>query len=265
MKKIISLLLAVAMILSCFTTVVMAEGTATVAMYLQSANYNPNQAVLALTLEGVEADSYTYQWYNSASESGPYVPMYKETNSTYVLSSNDYNTYMRCEITPYKDGVAGNMFTSDTYFLSTAKDSMRIGAIKRDQTTIADYKDNPATYRVNVGGENIIILDEYDDSFYAITDGFKGWKNFGDSTTCQFLPNDANNIGYWLNNEFLTSNQISADIQKYIPSHDWWVEPGDDTVRTPYTFNAKVSLLSATEYGKYMDRIGWGPHDAGGD
>ena len=150
MKKIISLLLAVAMILSCFTTVVMAEGTATVEMYLQSADYNTNQAVLALTIEGVEADSYTYQWYNSTEENGTYSPMYKETNSTYVLSSNDYNTYMRCEITPYKDGVAGNMFTSDTYFLGTAKDSMRIGAIKRDQTTIADYKDNPGTYRVGV-------------------------------------------------------------------------------------------------------------------
>ena len=61
MKKIISLLLSATLLAGTFATTVMAEtATATVAMYLQSADYNTNQAVLALTLEGVEADSYTY-------------------------------------------------------------------------------------------------------------------------------------------------------------------------------------------------------------
>ena len=61
MKKLISFLLSATLLAATFATTVMAEtATATVAMYLQSADYNTNQAVLALTLEGVEAYSYTY-------------------------------------------------------------------------------------------------------------------------------------------------------------------------------------------------------------
>ena len=266
MKKLISLLLSATLFAGTFATTVMAEtATATIVRHDGDAAYNGNQFVLDVTLDGVNAESYTYQWYNATAEEGPFSPMYKEINPTYVLSNNDYETYIRCEVTPINNGVAGEKITSSTYYLDAGYRSMRRKALGHGSETVNDYKNNPGTYYVSVGGENILILDEYADSFYVITDGFKGWHTFGPANTILFEPNNTSNIGYWLNNDFLTSNQISATMQKYIEEHKWWVEPGDNLQQTPYSFNAKISLLSALEYGKYMYKMGWGPHNAGGD
>jgi len=260
MKKLISLLLSATLLAGTFATTVMAEtATATIS--------KSGEVQLNLSLSGTEADSYTYQWYNSASAEGPFSPIYKETASTYIMSSNDIDTYIRCEITPITNGAAGSVITSDVFYAEPGYRFMRVVNMGHKDTE-KKYINNPSTYYVNVAGENIIILDEYNDSFYAITDGFKGWHNFGNSKEIYFKPDDSSNIGYYLNNDFLNesnANHLSAAIQQYIPTHKWWVEPGDDAERYPYSFNAKVGLLSQSEYGKYLDRIGWGPHGATGD
>ena len=210
MKKLISLLLSAIMIVGTMATTVLAdEPSASVAMYLKNASYNSNQAVLALTIEGIEADSYTYQWYHASAEAGPYTPMYKETNATYVLSSDDYATYMRCEITPITGGVAGSAFTSSVYYLAPSRGAMRF------TSNSSDVKDNPSANKVTIAGQSILILDEYADSFYVITDDFKGWHKFDETSDSaddrmKFRPTVANTLGYYLNNDLLTGNTIPA-------------------------------------------------------
>ena len=254
-KRLISLLLSIALISGLLNVTALADATVTIT----ATGGSTTVRILTTEISGITADSYEYQWYHNVDdqENGEYTPIYLATGSTYTITPDDIATWIRCEVTPITGGVRGATVTSNKYHQDDGYRTWRI-----NNGGPGASKDNPSNYFVNIGGENILILDEYADSVYAITAGFKGWHVFGSSSTNLFDPTDSSNIGYWLNNDFLTNNQIAAAMQPYLLTHKWWVGPGNDQQRSPYSFNAKVSLLAVEEYEKYKARIGWAPYSA---
>lgn len=227
--------------------------------------------VLSVSASGVSAEAYEYQWYHSNTENGTYTPIYKQTGITYNVTPNDIQTYIRAEVTPILAGGAkGTPFMSNTINLSS------IGALSRTGYTDdrAGNKENKLENMFTIGGENLILLDEFsnpDEAFYVMTGNFKGRRAFSQTAaTAKFDVNSSNSIAHFLNNDFLTTgNQegttnfsISSTILSYIPQRVWWTEAGASTSDCPsdYSQSYKIGLLSRSEYSKYWGKFGWDPN-----
>ena len=249
---------------SCSFTAFAAESTATLSV---ETGYNK---ILTVSAAADGATGYEYRWYHSENENGEYTPVYKQTSEKYVIANDDIGTYLRAEATPvYESGEKGTPITSEAYHVD------KIGILSRTNYTTdrAENKENPSDNLVKVAGENVLILDEYSDknsSFYVMSAGYKGRRVFDTAKTAKFNIASETNVGYFLNNDFLsvgnpdagTNHTISADMQKYIPEHKWWVEAGASKSDCPsdYSFPAKFGLLSRSEYSKYWGKFGWDPN-----
>ena len=268
MKKTIAITLAAALLSNASVFGVSAAENSAGITYTAGTGSNHTLS-LSVTADG--AESFEYQWYHASEENGAYTPIYKQTDEIYKIANDDVQTYIRAEVIPvYAGGEKGEAIVSDSYYISG------IGRMSRTNYTTdrAQNKENPAGNFVSVAGENILILDEYrdaDESFYVMSANFKGRYPFdADSDTSKFNVSDPNNIGYFLNNEFLTEGKqegetlftISQTMQKYISDHLWWTEAGASTSDCPedYSQTAKIGLLSRSEYSKYWGRFGWDPN-----
>ena len=121
----------------------------------------------------------------------------------------------------------------------------------------------PPEYIFSVDGKKFILLDQDEGEYYIMAYDFYGGHAFDvDSTSqaCKFDPNSENNIGYFLNHEFLESgndgNILPDSVMQYIDmERNWATEPL--TSGTPsYSFTAGISLLSQTELVYYASKIG---------
>ena len=103
--KLISMLLAAAMLLGLLQVTVSADASVTVT----ATGGNTTVRILTTEISGISADSYEYQWYHNVDdqENGEYTPIYLATGDTYTITPIDIATWIRCEVTPITDGVRG--------------------------------------------------------------------------------------------------------------------------------------------------------------
>ncbi len=112
----------------------------------------------------------------------------------------------------------------------------------------------------------MILLDAYEhdtDTLYVMTADAKGQTVFDSDGTQRFDPEDLNNIGYWLNNDFLKNGSngkiLPDEIKKYIDNdREWFTEGGFSSGNCPkdYTVKCGVTLLSQLEWQKYDEVFG---------
>lgn len=218
---------------------------------------------LVASMSDDEAAEFKYQWFLSDTEEEEGTEVFANTTDRYIIATNDIGKYISAAVTPvYADGSEGETVSAINKIYVDS-----IGALQRTDYTSDDRRpkrDNPKEYLLNAGGEELILLDAFDDetdTLYVMTADAKGQHVFDSANNQKFDPEGLTNIGYWLNNDFLTATvTISDTVQKYInKEHVWWIEPGNSRGNSPeeYSVTAGVALLSRSEYSKYWGKFGW--------
>ncbi len=223
---------------------------------------------LVASMNDDEAVEFKYRWFISDSEEEQGIQVYGNTTDRYIIGVNDREKYVSVAVTPvYADGSVGEeVYAINKIYVDN------IGGMSRTDYSSdvrVPLKNNPEEYMFTAGGEKMILLDAYEhdtDTLYVMTADAKGQTVFDSDGTQRFDPEDLNNIGYWLNNDFLErSLTISDKVQPYINTeHLWWTEAGHNksNCTEDYTFTAGVSLLSRSEYSKYWGKFGWDNNDS---
>jgi hypothetical protein len=99
---------------------------------------------------------------------------------------------------------------------------------------------------VNFSGQTWIVLNP--STGYLLMQGFYGSeRKFDPDSTNTFNPNDSNNLGYYLNNEFY--NSLDSADRPLIQSHSWGI--GNETDESSATEICNVGLISYSEWNTY--------------
>ena len=126
----------------------------------------------------------------------------------------------------------------------------------------------PAEYKFQVSGSDkvYVLLNNVnateEDGQFVIADyaNILNKKYYNSDTGSQrFDPTDPLSIAYYINSPDYMNVYIPSEMLDYINEHTWWIERGykDGTnYEDPYSVSCKIALLSTTEYGKNVDRIG---------
>lgn len=217
-----------------------------------------------------ELSNVKYQWKYKTADSDTYTDMYKENGETYVFSTEDYGRTIAVDITPVlADGTAKGPYTStSTYTVS------RFGSQSRtsiDKARRIAAKTTPEENLFTVGGQQFVLVNEYSDdasAFLVMSEKSFGKMMYDEDNTQKFDVTDRNNIGYFLNNGFLTDGiddkKLPEGIVNHIDfDHIWWTEAGTAAGNCPsdYSFKAGISLISRSEYSKYLGVFGWNASD----
>ena len=230
-----------------------------------SKDTNPYGGGIRLTAQMNDEDAvdFKYKWFISDTETEQGKQVYGNTTDTYIAAVNDRTKYITATVIPvYSDGSVGEETAAvNKIYIDN------IGAMSRTDYTSDDRRanrDNPKEYMFTANGEQMILLDAYDDdldTLYVMTANAKGQHMYDSDNTQKFDAEDLNNIAYWLNHDFLNgSTSINTTVQKYInKEHLWWTEAGHNKGNCPedYSFTTGVSLLSRSEYSKYWGKFGW--------
>ena len=218
---------------------------------------------LTAKMNDSEAVRFKYKWFISDTEEDRGKQVYGNLSDTYITGINDSGKYITAAVTPvYADGSTGEEVAAINKIYVGGFGAMARTNYPTDERRA--YKNNPPEYLFTAGGEQMILLDAFDDeadNLFVMTADAKGQHVYDSDNTQKFDPEDINNVGYWLNNDFLTaSTTISATVQKYInKEHLWKTEAGHAKGNCPedYSFTAGVALLSRSEYSKYWGKFGW--------
>lgn len=130
-------------------------------------------------------------------------------------------------------------------------------AATRKTTNIANM------FSIENQDERFILLESTDEGFYVLTQMYYGTRAFDPDDTSRFDVEDPNNMGYFLNNEFLTEGKngkkLSNEIQAHLVEREWDIEEGYPGLQgaEAYTVKAKVASLSRSEWEKYSSIVGY--------
>lgn len=110
--------------------------------------------------------------------------------------------------------------------------------------------------------DKFIILDDTEDGYFVLAHKYYARSAFDPDGLSLFDVSDENNIGWWLNNTFLTDTSISRlpqDIIDNIQEHTYITEGGGANFEqtSDYETTCKVVLLSQTEWLKYNGKLGY--------
>lgn len=190
---------------------------------------------------------------------------------------------IRAKVTPVSaDGVSGDAAYSEEYMTEPA-----LGPLDRAFPVDPKLDTAPDTNVFEVDGTKFILLDTYtkngERSYFVISrnahgkraiDSVANWNVGGDNifSVDDRKPDKAmseKHMAYWLNSSeeggFLndaTENTLPVGIKEYIDkNHVWKTEStlnGSNVQTGDYAFTAGITLLSAREFQKYSDKIGYG-------
>ena len=152
-------------------------------------------------------------------------------------------------------------------FAASAEGEEQVGPVDRV------YEGGVESYNLNTPEDNIFriegsdkefILLDSEDGFYVLAKDQYGKRAFDPDATQKFDPQDENNIAYWLNHDFLENgngvgNKLPDEIIRYIDTErEWFTEGGFPSGNCPedYTVTCGVTLMSQTEWIKYIDKFG---------
>lgn len=144
-----------------------------------------------------------------------------------------------------------------------------LGPVNRlDKAPAGTVLESPSerVFRIAGSEKEFVLLDanEEETEFFVIAKEVYGNRQYDPNNTQRFDVRDANNIAYWLNNDFVLSgngagNILPSEIVNYIDyDHVWITEAGFSGGNCPadYTFQAGLALLSQSEYIEYAGRFG---------
>ena len=132
----------------------------------------------------------------------------------------------------------------------------------------------------DVDGRKFVLLDKDENgNYFVAADEVYGQKGFNlnaesDSKTEElkqngkwvYNPDDSNNIGNWLNNWFLLFGNGGMKLPDKVIDNmlesTWAVESSEAAGVEAYSVKSKVSLMSATEWMRYADKLGYAPSNA---
>jgi hypothetical protein len=127
------------------------------------------------------------------------------------------------------------------------------------------YSPMERLFRVSGSNKTFILLDKSEDGYLVFSYDDYGKKAFDESSGIVFDINNKSNIGYFLNNEFLTEGymdttvnelkKMPAEITEYLNEHTWETEPATASASST-SQRAKVALMSQTEYVQYAGKFG---------
>lgn len=217
-----------------------------------------------------ELRGVNYQWKYKTADSDEYVDLFKENEDEYVFSTEDYGRTITVEATPIlADGTERGPYEALTGYTVS-----RFGGQSRTNIDFEERKAKkftPVENLFTVGGQQFVLINEYADensTFFIMSEDAFGKMMYDTDNTQKFDPEDDNNIGYFLNNTFLTDGidekKLPQDITDHIDfNHVWWTEAGTGAGNCPsdYSFTAGISLISKSEYVKYLGRFGWKSSD----
>lgn len=138
----------------------------------------------------------------------------------------------------------------------------------------------PAQYKFTVEGQEFILLDTAKKDgktyFFIMSESLYGTHQFSTATHEPygwFNPEDTNNIAYWLNNSFYNNGNggkvLPDGLKSYITEWSWKTEAlrddagsghvpdGYKNPAVPPKANCKIALISAWEWKKYVNKIGY--------
>lgn len=74
-----------------------------------------------------------------------------------------------------------------------------------------------------------VLLDKLEDGFLVMTNTSVGRKPFDPDNTGKFDIEDTNNIAYWLNNDYLTTQEdgityLPTQITENLVEHEWLIQ-----------------------------------------
>ena len=128
-------------------------------------------------------------------------------------------------------------------------------AAGRKTTNISDL------FSIENQEERYILLDSTDEGFYVLTQMYYGTRAFDPDDTSRFDVEDPNNMGYFLNNEFLRDGKdgkrLPDEIQTHLVEREWDIEEGYPGLQgaEAYKVKAKVASLSRAEWEKYSSIV----------
>lgn len=185
---------------------------------------------------------------------------------------------IRAKITPYTaDGIVGETAYSDELVTEPA-----LGPIARGFTRPNITPNSPATNVFIVDGREFVLLDTFTEngvrSYFVIANDaygkraidvdagwdLKGDNNFTPDDRKQSYPMEKKHMAYWLNSSeeggFLndaSEQTLPTGIKAYIDMNRRWKTEASAERPNDYCFTAGVTLLSAREYQKYAEKIGY--------
>ena len=264
-KKFYSSLLAIVMTAGFIPQAVFAE---TDSIHI----YEPSRILAGTTLkiQGItNFDEYEYQWMMSDSADGEYTNILTDTSENYIVTPRDKGKYFKVKVTNKETDEA--TLSDNCIFVET------LGPISKTAFRNVDANMlTPAENKFSVGGQEFILLDEFDDSdsaYYVMTEGTYGTIAFDTNRYAKFDTQAEGNIGKFLNGDFLANGNggkvLPTEIREHINAgHVWYTEGGmtrakdsSNSLDCPedYSFAAGVSLLSQSEASKYHGKYGWQP------
>ena len=153
-----------------------------------------------------------------------------------------------------------NLETPLKYYWSTTPLNNQVSVDNRLDTTPTKYlfktadttdsKEYIILQSVNAGADDgyFVLVNKYTDTVVQTP-----YNTVADKT--YFDVKDENSIAYKMNADNYMTNYFPL-MKNYINVHTWYTEPIDDNFTTVYSTDAKIALLSLSEYAKNADRIG---------
>lgn len=216
-------------------------------------------------LKNQELTDVRYQWLYKNSEDEEFRPIYKENGSVYKVSTEDVGRIITVEATPVVSNVAKEKVVASKSYKTVAFGLEPRVALSAEVK--AECQTTPEENLFTVGGEKFILLNEYDNAdstFLIMTEDLFGTRMYDEDKTEKFDVDDENNIGYFLNNDFVTNGNGNKKLPQSIIDHInfyhvWWTEGGwaQSNCISDYSFTAGISLISKSQYVKYFGKFGW--------
>lgn len=120
----------------------------------------------------------------------------------------------------------------------------------------------PAENKFTLYGKEYILLDTTDNEsskFFVMEENIVLTKQFdSERYNIKFDPNNPDNIGYYLNNNYRIDETIKSHINS---NHQWLTEAGygDSVCPLDYKDTYGIGLLSVMEWNKYAGKFGYAP------
>ena len=114
-------------------------------------------------------------------------------------------------------------------------------------------------FKVAGNSQSFTLIGETDEKYFIASNEDYGVKSFSETGNQIFNPNEKDNIAYWLNNEFISSDytgkKLPQQILDYIDyDHVWKTEPSGNG--SDGEAECGVALLSQTEFVNNINILG---------
>ena len=236
------------------------ERPAITSVSISGENLFAGQILTSEVLYDEKTASVRYQWQES-SDGSIFTNISNANGAEFEIGAQG-GKYVRLAATPVSaEGVSGDTVYSNALLIEPALSKMD-NRIINDSGKIKTTTDAADIF--TVGSRKFIMLDSNDSGeFFVMTYDAYGRSPFDPNNTQKYDIEDENNIGYYVNNTVLNGTAadypiLSDVIKSHMVDKVWRTEPGTwaGDIPSEYSFNSKISLISATEYMEYADKIG---------